>query len=61
MTKYLSLSSSSIAKNIFICQFFIVAFTALLAVSASAQTSTSAMNNFVSELMKKMTLEEKIG
>jgi beta-glucosidase len=33
----------------------------LLAFTVSAQTQNSKMNAFVAELMKKMTLDEKIG
>jgi beta-glucosidase len=37
-----------------------VVFT-ILAFAATSQTQTSKMNAFVADLMKKMTLDEKIG
>ena len=40
---------------------FIIVLLLTSSLSVSAQTSTLKMNNFINTLMKKMTLEEKIG
>ena len=38
-----------------------MAFLLIITIDATAQTSKTAMNTFVDVLMKKMTLDEKIG
>ena len=44
-----------------ILQKMMLAFLIITTVEATAQTSNSAMKNFIDVLMKKMTLDEKIG
>jgi beta-glucosidase len=49
------IQSTTMLRNIFPIVFIILTFT------ATAQSQSSKMNTFVAELMKKMTLDEKIG
>ena len=44
-----------------ILQKMMLAFLIIITVEATAQTSNTAMKTFIDVLMKKMTLDEKIG